>query len=227
MSTINDNNIISILKIGDNYLYKSNLDITNINDDKWSWLLKFAYSFKDEIKVRMIKELENEVREELKEKKQEEKQQEEKQQKEKKQGKRKRIIKQMKRTTISKPMYKKVTDEELIINKIFQNLSMNFPNIEMKYKSSEQKKKYKRELLQAFKEIDKNDDGTIDKEEFVEVYNKMNPENSEKLNLQIHKKKIEELMHSVGDKNKDGKIDKVEFIIYMISEEEEKEKKKK
>jgi hypothetical protein len=197
MSEINYNDIISILKIGgsDNYLYKSDLnEITKGNDDNLSWLLKFAYSFNDEFKElmiteqvtegnvkenvkekekseQMITELKNKVRTELKKKKENEQQQ--------RQKKRGRLFTEVNR--------KILTDEEFIINKIFQNLSMNFPNIVRKTKK--QKEKYKKELLQAFEGIDGNDDGMIDINEFVKLYNKKNPEQPLDLNNSNQKKK--------------------------------------
>ena len=242
---------ISILKIGDsnNYLYNSDINKIERSDyTNWSWLVKFAYSFNDyeksiqntsinenvhknedekkelvteenEKQGRMI-QLKKELRKELQEKKQSEQIQSEKKKSEQIQSKNKKRVKVM-----SQPDYKILTDEEYIIEKIFQNLQNDFPNIGNM--GLESKKKYKNELLDAFSGLDENGDGTISKKEFIKVYNKKNPEQQLDLNNSNDKKKIDELFQSVGDKNKDGKIDKVEFIIYMISEDEAAAKKKK
>lgn len=239
MSESSDNNIISILKIGDsnNYLYKS--DVYNIpkeDDTNWSWLIKFAYSFNDyDEPIQNIEENENEdenvdenvdeneeqrrmtqLKKELRKELQEKKKSEQIQSKKKKSEKKQRV------NIMGQPEYKILTDEEYIIKQIFQNLQMYFPVIAQ---IKPAKQKYKEELLNAFSELDLNKDGKISKEEFIKVYNKRNPE--QKLNFNNDKKKINKLFQSVGDTNNDGVIDKVEFIIYMIREDEAAAKKKK
>lgn len=223
MNAINDNSIISILKIGDsdNYLYNSVVDETEKEQEtNLTWLIKFAYSF-------MMEELMKEVREKLEKKKQEQKKLEQKKQEEiqlsGKKLKKQKSIRKIRKKLKEQPTYEEVTDEEFIINEIFQTLKQYFPNIGNKYATFDLKREYKEELLKAFDGIDDNRDGIIDEEEFVKLYNKINPSQKPlNLNNPEHKKKIEELMHSAGDEDNNGEIDKVEFIIYMIKQDEAK-----